>query len=317
MTDKVCAPLSQADFKTFEKNYINRETFGVRPGVWAFFIWAILTAVYIVAFFYIEQAKFDSEDETAKKISITEGITFYFITVLPLTILVYVYKMYTFAKLGYSQSFPDQGFHGGGFWAAVAFVVIGAAVAGACMIEYWQSHTLPWTLMITIVLLTLFVCILSGIMGEVVVRAYFTATKEYKEKFDCFKTQFQESHKIAIQNTEASRLKAFQQYKESQAALEALKPAESKTSLFSSKPKDTFLEDLKRSRGSVEASRAIEAASRKSSTAPITAPAAASSYVPYVPSTNSYLERLKQSSHSTTLPITAATATTTASSTTH
>jgi hypothetical protein len=184
--------------------------FRVSPGWVAILVWIFCTACYGAGFYYLNRETWTNEDKTIdEKLfskTVAEGLVGYFVVVLPLCLIVYAWRMFAWANMGYENYYPKTVWHGGVFWGSATLVVMIGIVIGLIFIRNWENASLSAFWIFALVTMVILISVTVGTLAHVLIQCKFTATPKYIAEYEC-------AEKQVLQHVQDVKAAAIQQEK--------------------------------------------------------------------------------------------------------
>ena len=207
----ICKPLSGDELQKFVNIFnVRKSKFGISPAMSTLLIWVLLTTVYIITFVYIEKAQESNEDDSTQKRSIAEGILLYFSIVLPICLVFYAWRVYSFGQLEYHIYYPEATWPGGGFWGSATMIVLFGIIIGVILLQYWNGTSLSAFWITALIMMSIFLSVAIGALSHVLIQCKLTPPPGYVDKFKCAEQQILQHSRDVL---EQSRLKQQQAQK--------------------------------------------------------------------------------------------------------
>ena len=191
---KNCSPISGNQLNEFITRFHEGPLkFRVSPGWVAFVIWIILTACYGAGFYFFTKNTWTNDDNTIddKQLAktVAEGLVGYFVIVLPLCLLVYAWRMFAWANMGYELYYPNAKWHGGIFWGSATLIVMIGVVVGLILIRNWEKASLSVFWIFALVVMVIAVSVSVGVLAHVLIQCKLTADPKYVSQYNCAQDQ--------------------------------------------------------------------------------------------------------------------------------
>jgi flagellar basal body-associated protein FliL len=193
MPTDTCTPLPSDKLNEFITRFHEGPSkFRVSPGWVAIIVWVILTACYGAGYYFLNKDTFTNEDEktdTQFSKTLAEGLVGYFVLILPLCLIVYIWRMFTWSNMGYQLYYPNETWHGGVFWGSATLVVMIGIVVGLIFIRRWENASLSVFWIFALIVMVILVSVVVGTLAHILIQCKFTADQKYKSLYNCAQEQ--------------------------------------------------------------------------------------------------------------------------------
>ena len=189
VADPCVPPLDGPTLLTFSDRIVKGpQIFKFTPGLVAILAGFLLSGVYWTIFYFMYKGQTFTDDD-AKKKYITEGIVGYLLTVIPLCLGLYAWRISKFVQLNYSLYYPNATWHGGIFWGSAILLLLLCIVVGVILIQYWGGDHLSAFWISSLSVMSVALSVVCGALAEVVVDWKLSPDPKYAAQFRCAEKQ--------------------------------------------------------------------------------------------------------------------------------